>query len=98
LLLVLVDGAGAAHLDQFAEGIAAHWGSESTIDTLDELVPRWDALVVLPAVVPPACRAFEVEGSRGYLEVFRRAVGAEELFSLVEPGERIVGAVIFGVA
>jgi hypothetical protein len=30
--------------------------------------------------------------------VFRRAVGTKELLSLVEPNERVVGAVVFGVA
>jgi hypothetical protein len=34
-------------LNQFAEGIAAHQRSESTIDALDEFIPRWDAFVLL---------------------------------------------------
>lgn len=55
-------------------------------------------LCTSPALVPLACCTLVVEGRRRHLEVFRRAVGTKELLSLVEPNERVVGAVVFGVA
>jgi len=81
-------------LCQLAQGVATQWGPEPPVDAVDELTPRRNALVFLQTIVPLASGAVEVEGRRRNLEVFRRAVGAEELLAYVQPRDGIVAAVI----
>jgi len=94
LLLVIVDRGGAAELCQLAQGVATQWGPEPPVDAVDELTPRRNALVFLQTIVPLASGAVEVEGRCRNLEVFRRAVGAEELLAYVQPRDGIIAAVI----
>jgi len=96
LVLVLVDGRGATQMREFAQWIAAERRTEAAIDAVDELRPRRDALVLLEAVVPLARSALEVERRSRDLEMVRRAVGAEELLSLVQPRDGVVGTIILG--
>ena len=83
LILVFVDGRGAAQMREFAERIAAQRRAKAAIDALNELRPRRDALVLLEAVVPLARSVLEVERRSRDLEMVRRAVGVEELLPFV---------------
>jgi len=96
LLLIIVDGKRAAELGEFAQGVAAEQRPEAPVDAIYELRPRWNALILLQAVVPLAGGAVEIEGRCRNLEMFRRTVGAEELLPFVQPCDGIVAAVVLG--
>ena len=96
MLLVVVDCRCAPELCQLAQGIASKRRPKLLVDAIDELCPERDALDFLQAVVPLAGGAVKIEGRRRDLEVFRRAVGAEELLAFVQPRDGIVTAIILG--
>jgi len=79
---------------ELAEGVAPEVGGEAFVDAVDEGLPVRDAMVLLPAVVPLACGALEVERGRPHLLVLWRAMRTEKLLALVDPGDGILGAVV----
>ena len=64
------------------------------MDAVDEGFPVRDAVILLPAVVPLAYCALEVERGRPHLLVLGRAVRTEKLLALVDPSDGILGAVV----
>jgi len=77
-------------------GVAAERRPKAPVDAVDELRPRWNALILLQTVVPLTGGAVEIERRRRNLEMFRCTVGAEELLPLVQPCDGIVAAVVLG--
>lgn len=68
--------------------------SEAVLDTIDEQLPSWDTLVLLQPVAPLPCSAIQIEQGLLDLEVLWGGVGPEELLPLVQPRDRVVGAVV----
>jgi hypothetical protein len=98
-LLVFVDRARAAEMREFTERICAVGRAKATIDAGREILPGWRATkVVLPAVIPLAGGAVEVEGRCPHFEQRRRVVGAEKLLTFVQPHQRVAGSVELGEA
>jgi len=94
LRLVLLDRPCAAELHEGAERVAARRRPERPLHLVDEIRPRWSAVVLLQAVVPVLGSAFHVEGGEPHALVVRRAIGAEKLLRLVKPCDRIGAAVV----
>ena len=78
---------------EFAQRVTAERRAESSIDAVNELRPHRNPLVLLKAVIPLAGGGLQIERCRLHLKMIRRAVGAEELLSLVQPCDGVIGTV-----